>query len=154
MKNSEDKNTMKKLGLSVILISAFAVYIIFGVNKTTVTTSQTTTNSTMVNSNTNKPVAIRGKFKDGVYTGPVVDVYYGNVEIEATIKNGNLADIRFLQHPVDADNSIKIYNRASPILKSEAISSQSGSVDAVSGATQTSKGFIKSLTGALAKAQI
>jgi uncharacterized protein with FMN-binding domain len=95
---------------------------------------------------------IRGKYKDGIYDGSLEDVYYGNVQVRATVSNGNLTNVEFLQYPVDRDNSVKISARATPILKTEAIRSQSANVDIVSGATQTSKGFIKSLGTALANA--
>jgi uncharacterized protein with FMN-binding domain len=94
----------------------------------------------------------RGKYTDGTNKGSVEDVYYGNVEVEATIANGNLTSVQFLQYPNSRGNSMMINHRAMPILKSEAIANQTGNVDIVSGATQTSKGFIKSLNNALAKA--
>ncbi len=94
-----------------------------------------------------------GKYKDGTYSGSVEDVFYGNVEVRTAVSNGNISSISFLQYPDDRDNSVKINERAIPILKSEAIKAQSADVDIVTGATQTSKGFIKSLGFALAQAK-
>jgi len=93
-----------------------------------------------------------GKYKNGVYTGPASDVYYGNVQVKATIANGQLTDIVFLQYPNDRKASQQKSAMAMPILKSEAIKAQSAKVDTVSQATETSKGFIASLSGALAQA--
>ena len=92
-------------------------------------------------------------FKNGDYTGTIENVYYGNVQIKAVISNNQLSDVIFLQYPKDKDNSVKISQRAMPILRSEAIKSQSANVDIVSGATETSSGFRKSLGNALAQAQ-
>jgi uncharacterized protein with FMN-binding domain len=93
-----------------------------------------------------------GQFKDGSYTGPAVDVYYGNVQVSATISGGRLTDVQFLQYPNDRGSSMQRSMMAMPILKSEAITTQSATVDAVSGATETSKGFVSSLGSALALA--
>jgi uncharacterized protein with FMN-binding domain len=113
-----------------------------------VSTPVATTNT----STASAPIQSAGKFKNGTYTGPVADVYYGNVEIKATISGGKLTDVQFLQYPMDRQTSLQKSTHAMPILKSEAIASQSANVDGVSGATETSKGFVASLGGALAQA--
>lgn len=94
-----------------------------------------------------------GQYKDGVYTGDTQDVFYGNVQIQATIQNGKITDVKFLQYPNDRRTSIDINSQAMPILQSEAIQAQSANVDGVSGATATSQGFVASLGSALAKAK-
>lgn len=92
--------------------------------------------------------------KNGVYTGPVVNAYYGNVQVQATISGGKLTDVAFLQYPTDRRTSQQINSRATVQLKSEAIQSQSAKVDMVSGATETSTAFKASLGAALAQASI
>lgn len=96
-----------------------------------------------------KPITSNNKYRDGQYTGPVTDALYGNVQVKATISGGKLVDVVFLDYPKDRSTSREISNQAMPILKSEAISAQSAQVDVVSGATQTSRAFIESLTAAL-----
>jgi uncharacterized protein with FMN-binding domain len=93
-----------------------------------------------------------GTFKDGSYTGSVEDVYYGNVQVKATVASGKLSNVVFLQYPNDRNTSVRIAQMAMPVLKSEAIRAQSANVNIVSGATQTSQGFQKSLASALAQA--
>lgn len=93
-----------------------------------------------------------GKYKDGTYVGDTVDVYYGNVQIKAIISGGKLTNVIFLDYPQDRPESLRKSQNAMPILKREAISVQSSQVDAVSGATETSAGFVQSLASALAKA--
>lgn len=93
-----------------------------------------------------------GQYKDGQYTGDVTDAFYGNVQVKAIIQGGKIADVQFLDYPHDRETSIYINTQAMPYLKSEAIQAQSANVDIVSGATQTSLAFVKSLGSALAKA--
>ena len=94
-----------------------------------------------------------GMYKDGQYTGSAVDVFYGNVQVAAVISGGKLTDVQILQYPSDRGYSRQVAQQSLPILRSEAIASQSANVDAVSGATQTSSGFIQSLSSALAMAK-
>lgn len=97
-------------------------------------------------------MAGQGQYKDGTYTGDVVDAFYGNVQVKAIVVGGKLTDVQFLDYPQDRHTSVEINTQAMPQLKSEAITAQSANVDIVSGATQTSRGFIQSLQSALQKA--
>ena len=94
-----------------------------------------------------------GQYRDGTYTGSSVDVFYGFVQIQAVIKNGKLASVNFLRYPNDRDTSRQINAQAMPILNSEAIQAQSATVSGVSGASDTSAGFVQSLGEALAQAR-
>ena len=99
-------------------------------------------------------VSLTSTSKDGTYTGSVTDAFYGNVQVQATISNGRLTEVQFLQYPSDRRQSQEINSVAMPQLVSEAISAQSSQVDAVSGATQTSQAFMQSLSAALAQAKL
>jgi uncharacterized protein with FMN-binding domain len=90
---------------------------------------------------------------DGTYRGPVVDAYYGLMQIEAVVHNGRLATIHVLRYPSDRRTSIYINRQALPMLRDEVISAQSARVDIVSGATLSSRAFIQSLGAALDKAR-
>lgn len=94
-----------------------------------------------------------GKYADGSYTGSAIDAYYGTVQVNAIVKNGQLADVQFLQYPNDRSNSRYINSQAMPLLTQEAIQAQSAQVNGVSGATFTSQAFQQSLTAALALAK-
>jgi uncharacterized protein with FMN-binding domain len=96
----------------------------------------------------------QGQYKDGSYTGPSVNVYYGNVQVKATISGGQLTDVQFLQYPSDRQTSQYINSQAMPMLTQEAIQVQSANVSGVSGASATSQGFIQSLSSALAQAHV
>ena len=99
------------------------------------------------------PMMNRGQYKDGTYTGSVEDAFYGNIQVQVTISNGKISDVQFLQYPNDRSTSIMINSQAMPLLKQEAITAQSASVDIVSGATDSSQAFIQSLTNALSQAK-
>lgn len=92
-------------------------------------------------------------YKDGTYTGPVEDAFYGNVQVQTTISGGKITDVQFLKYPHDALRSMAINTIAMPNLKQEAIIAQNAQVDVVSGATDTSNAFIQSLQSALVQAK-
>ncbi len=151
---------MKKLILSIILVLAFALYSVHVqtdnessevIKPTNSPTPQSTSNSVSIQP-TDTP-AVAKKFKDGQYTGQAVDVFYGLIQVRATVSNGQLTDIEFLQHPNDRRQSVEINQIAMPVLRQEAIQNQNAQVDIVSGATDSSQGFIESLGSALAQAK-
>ncbi len=94
-----------------------------------------------------------GAFKDGTYTGTRTYNYHGYIQVEAVVTGGRLVAVNFLEYPTK-DESSRINRRATPILAKEAVSIQSSKVDTVSGATDTSGAFRKSLEAALVKARV
>lgn len=100
-----------------------------------------------------EPVKRAGIYNDGTYVGSVEGALYGNVQAQAVIQNGAIADIVFLQYPNAPGNSRALNNQAMGILKQEAIAAQSANVNIVSGATDTSVAFQQSLAVALAQAK-
>lgn len=92
-------------------------------------------------------------YADGNYTGPMVDAYYGLVQIEAIVQNGRLASIKVLRYPSDRRTSRFINRIALPRLHREVVRAQSARVNIISGATLTSEAFIQSLDGALRQAR-
>ena len=94
-----------------------------------------------------------GQYADGTYTGPVVDAYYGNVQVQAVVQNGQIADVQFLDYPHDRRTSQRINSQATPYLTQEAIQAQNGNVNIISGATLTSQAFVESLSAALQSAR-
>jgi|ERR1035437_1159272 uncharacterized protein with FMN-binding domain len=93
-----------------------------------------------------------GQYKDGTYTGPTVDAYYGYIQVQAVVSGGKLTDVIFLQYPSDRRTSVQINSQAMPYLKQEAIQAQSANVNIISGASDSSGAFIQSLGAALAMA--
>jgi uncharacterized protein with FMN-binding domain len=92
-------------------------------------------------------------YKDGAFTGDPVEILWGIVQVKAVIQGGKIADVQFLQMPFDRARSVEITDLAEPLLKSEAIKSQTAKVDLITSATLTSMGFRESLASALAQAK-
>jgi uncharacterized protein with FMN-binding domain len=98
--------------------------------------------------------ATTGLFKDGQYDGNAANAYYGLVQVRAIIQGGNLTDVQFLSYPNDRNTSIQINTYAIPKLTAEAVKAQSAQVNIVSGATNTSRAFMNSLSNALNQALV
>ena len=88
-------------------------------------------------------------YKDGTYTGPSVNAFYGQVQVQVVITRGKIKTVNFLNYPNDRRTSVRINSFAVPYLQSEAIQAQSANVDVISGATLTSEAFMISLQSAL-----
>ncbi len=95
----------------------------------------------------------RGLYRDGTYTGPIADAFYGVVQVKTTIQNGKIASVEFVQYPNDRRTSVRINAYAVPHLQTEAVHAQSANVDIISGATLTSEAFVESLQAALNSAK-
>jgi uncharacterized protein with FMN-binding domain len=94
-----------------------------------------------------------GQYKNGTFTGVSANAFYGQVQVQVSIQNGQITSVKFLNFPQDRRTSQRINSVAVPQLQSEAIQAQSAQVDVVSGATLTSQAFMASLQSALSSAQ-
>ena len=133
----------KKILLVVVVVGMFGAYLVYRQFSQPATLPTTDTSNQQENSRT---------FTDGNYNGDTVDSFYGPVQVKALIAGGKLTDIQLLQYPNKAGHTTEVSTSSLPILKTEAITAQSANVDVVSGATQTSQAFMKSLQSALAQA--
>jgi uncharacterized protein with FMN-binding domain len=86
----------------------------------------------------------------GTFTGPVVNVSYGNVQVQITVSNGKITDAQALQAPTGRNDRYSSF--AVPILRKQTLAAQSDAIQGASGASYTSYGWYKSLQGALSKA--
>ena len=98
-------------------------------------------------------IAQAASYKDGSYKGSVADAYYGNVQVQANVQNGQLVSVKILQYPNDRNTSRYINSQALPMLRQEAIQAQTSQIDFISGATLTSNAFVQSLAAALSQAR-
>lgn len=92
-------------------------------------------------------------FVDGTVSGPVVSTRFGDVQVQVTITAGVVDEVAALQLPSGDGHSRQISNAAEPILREEALTAQSASIDLLSGATYTSRAYVKSLQAALDQAR-
>ena len=85
-------------------------------------------------------------------TGAVENTQYGPMQVQVTLTGTKITDITVLQHTNVGATSAQIDSTALPKLTAEALAVQSARIDAVSGASYTSSGYIQSLQSALDKA--
>ena len=88
--------------------------------------------------------------KDGTFTGPSINVNYGNVQVMITVSNGKITDAVAVKAPKGKND--RYTNMAVPILKQQTLQAQSANIQGASGASYTSYGWFKSLQGAMAQA--
>jgi uncharacterized protein with FMN-binding domain len=89
----------------------------------------------------------------GKYTGSAVQTPFGTVQVQVTLQNGTITDVRALQLPTGRGHTQQISSYAGPQLRSEVLQAQSAQVDTISGATYTSEGYMQSLQSALDQAK-
>jgi len=82
-------------------------------------------------------------------TGKVASTAYGPVQIELVVKSHKIVKVAVLEQPTNTLHDIQIGEFAFPKLISETLAAQNAKVDAVSGASYTSAGYIASLQSAV-----
>jgi uncharacterized protein with FMN-binding domain len=85
-------------------------------------------------------------------TGTVDNTQYGPMQVQVTLAGTKITKVTVLQRTDDGAESDQIDANAIPKLTSETLAAQSAHIDAVSGASYTSAGYIQSLQSALDKA--
>jgi uncharacterized protein with FMN-binding domain len=85
-------------------------------------------------------------------TGTVASTQYGPMQVQVTLAGTKITKVTVLQRTDDGSESDQIDSTAIPMLTSETLAAQSAHIDAVSGASYTSSGYIQSLQSALDKA--
>ncbi|GIH21519.1 FMN-binding protein [Rugosimonospora africana] len=99
--------------------------------------------------------ASAGATDSGILTvnGTTVDNGYGPVQVQVQISSGRIVDATTLALPRDG-HSERINSYAVPQLREEVLRAQSAHVDAISGATDTSMAYTRSLQAALDAAHL
>ena len=83
--------------------------------------------------------------------GKVASTAYGPVQIQLIKQASKIVKVAVLVQPTNTLHDVQIGEFAFPKLISETLAAQNGKIDAVSGATYTSAGYIQSLQSALDK---
>lgn len=86
----------------------------------------------------------KGKYTDGTYTGSGMG-FRGETKVTVTVENGNITDVTTVSYEDDP----QYFDRAEKTIVSEIISGQDTNVDAVSGATFSSRGIIQAVSAAI-----
>jgi len=82
-------------------------------------------------------------------TGKVANTAYGPVQVQLVVKSNKIVKVAILEQPTNTIRDIQIGEFAFPKLISETLSAQNAKIDAVSGASYTSAGYISSLQSAV-----
>jgi len=82
-------------------------------------------------------------------TGQPANTAYGPVQVQLVVRDKKIIKVSILEQPDGTIHDIQIGQFAFPELISETLSAQSAKIDAVSGASYTSAGYIRSLQSAL-----
>jgi len=85
-------------------------------------------------------------------TGTVASTPYGPMQVAVTMAGKKITGVKVLQETNTGAMSQQIDANAVPQLTKETLAAQSARIDAVSGASYTSSGYIKSLQSALDQA--
>jgi uncharacterized protein with FMN-binding domain len=88
------------------------------------------------------------------YTGSMAQTRWGPVQVSITVTDGKIADVAVPVYPNGNGRDQEINAYALPVLQQETLSAQSAQIDAVSGATVTSDGYVESLQAALDAAHL
>jgi len=89
-----------------------------------------------------------GLYKDGIYEGTSASGMHGEVKVAVAVAKGRITEVKISsQNETQGIGTIAIEK-----LSSEILEKQSTQVEAVSGASVTSKAFLEAATDALAKA--
>ncbi len=136
---------MKRKGKIRMIITVLVILVVMGLGGAIVFTSGERREGK------NLPIAVIDfkKLNDGTYIGE----YEGGMkklranEVQVTVSSGKVTDIKILKHKENQSPEFtgKLYDRV--------IKAQSLQVDTISGATITSKAYLKSVENALFKAQ-
>jgi uncharacterized protein with FMN-binding domain len=95
------------------------------------------------------PTATRRRLVDGTATGPLIQTFYGPVQVRITVAGGTMTEIAAVALPTEHLHSQWIDANLVPRLRQRVLTAQSADVDVVSGATYTGQGYLASLQGAL-----
>ncbi|UCU86320.1 FMN-binding protein [Oenococcus oeni] len=92
-------------------------------------------------------------YQNGTYTGKSASMRWGNVQVKVTISNGEITKVQTIKYPTDNPHDQQVNSSVLPTYEDEAVKNDSSKIQSFSGATETWKGFTKSLQSALNKAE-
>lgn len=120
-----------------------------GPSSLTSPSAPTTAAPKAVTPSTTAPAAVSRTF-----TGASAPTRWGDVQVQITVSGGRITQAQAVQYPQGNGRDQEINSYALPVLAQEVTTAQSAQIDAVSGATVTSDGYIQSLQSALDQAHL
>ena len=83
------------------------------------------------------------------FVGDAFTTRWGDVQVAITVDGSDIVGVETLAIPDGDRRSLRLSERAEPVLRTQAIVTDSASVDVVSGATFTSEAYARSLQSAI-----
>jgi uncharacterized protein with FMN-binding domain len=136
---------IKPIFAGVITVSLIAIIYNFGNLDTSIAKA-----STMTETIASQVVEQGAQYKDGTYQGSGIGFKGKTTTVSVVVAGGKITSIKTVSTGDDAP----FYNKAFNTVTQAIISSQSSSVDAVSGATYSSKGIMAAVANALNNAKV
>ena len=88
------------------------------------------------------------------FRGDSVQTRWGPVQVAIKVAGGKITAVDAIVYPQDNPRDVEINSYAVPTLNQEALAAQNATIDMVSGATVTSRGYLTSLQSALDAAHL
>jgi uncharacterized protein with FMN-binding domain len=99
---------------------------------------------------TTTPVATSGVCEGQTIDGETIETRWGPVQVEAVVSSsGQICNVDAIQSPDSHGRSVRINDRALPVLHTQVMEAQSPDINGVSGATITTRGYQRSLQSIL-----
>lgn len=111
--------------------------------------NNSSTNGSAADTSNSSSSSSKNQYKDGTYTGTGTGFRGGTTKIQITIKNGKITNLQ----TISSQDTPQFYQGVISTISDEILSSQSTSVDTVSGATFSSRGILEAVQNALNKAK-
>ena len=150
---------MRRVILAVTgTIAGLVALLSFKSHSPTVPVAATTGTGGASSSSSSSATTVPGEFRsvagtltagETTITGKVGNTVYGPVQVELVVKSGKIVKVAILEQPANTIHDIQIGEFAFPKLISETLAAQNAKIDAVSGASYTSAGYIASLQSAV-----
>ena len=150
---------MRRVILAVTgTVAGLVALLSFKSHSPTVPVAATTGTGGASSSSSSSATTVPGEFRsvagpltqgETTITGKVGHTVYGPVQVQLVVKSGEIVKVAILEQPTNTIHDIQIGEFAFPRLISETLAAQSAKIDAVSGASYTSAGYIASLQSAV-----
>jgi len=150
---------MRRVILAVTgTIAGLVALLSFKSHSPTVPVAATTGTGGASSSSSSSATTVPGEFRsvagpltqgETTITGKVGHTVYGPVQVQLVVKSGKIVKVAILEQPSNTIHDIQIGEFAFPKLIGETLAAQSAKIDAVSGASYTSAGYIASLQSAV-----
>ena len=117
-------------------------------------TSSSSSSSSSTGSSNSSGSSASSSNASGSYTGDAVQTRWGTVQVRIIATDGKITAADAVEYPSENRKDQQINAYAIPQLNAEVVAAQSARIDAVSGATVTSDGYIESLQSAVDAAHL